>query len=370
MLKRLKRAVKEINRRQNGQVLIIMLIELSLGGIVLAPTLSHAASSIKHQQLIETDALELYAADAGVEDAFWQIKGVSVNLPTEVDPTPWNYNVPDVNERSVGVTIEYFDSQIYKVTSQASADGSSTTIESYIESIPGGELDIFSGALSSKGDITLGKDSAVSGDIYIGGELTYGSGFTHIPDDDPILVDADDFPTQAEDEAFAQSYKDEALLGGTGPSLDISTDTSLGPRYIDGDINVSDDIVLNLTGIVYVTGGLTASKDFTLTGTGSIFAEGDIYLSKIANFGTDGDSIIMSLYGNITFKKGGMIEALIYAPNGTIAFDKDATVIGGVVGADIQADKEGSFTYIPSSTIIDYPGELPATLKVLSHTIN
>lgn len=355
----LRQMLSKLIEGQKGQALPIVLVLLVLGGLVIAPTLRYASTSLKGHEVLERKGDELYAADSGIDYALFKLS----NGETTINDYP-------LNGKTVSVNITDMDDGSYLITSTAtSGGGSNTTIESYIEIIPGGNLDIFSGALASKGNISLGKDSNVTGDIYHGGTLTVGSGFTHI-DGEIYPAEAEDFPTQAEDEAFAQALKDEALLGGTSPGLDISSDTSLGPLYVDGDVYVSGDIVLNLTGVVYITGSFTVKKDFTLRGTGSLITEGDIWLSKIADFGTDGDSIIMSLYGDITFKKGGIIEALVYAPNGTISFDKDATVIGGVVGAEIQADKEGSFTYIPSSSTIEYPGSLPSSLNIKSHTIN
>ena len=72
----------------------------------------------------------------------------------------------------------------------------------------------------------------------------------------------------------------------------------------------------------------------------------------------------------IYFKKECEIEALIYAPNGTIQFDKSAIVIGGVVAESINVKMDSSFTYIPAASTIDLPGGFPATLIVRSHTIN
>jgi len=362
MVKRLRRAVKEINRRQNGQVLIMMLIVLALGGIVLAPTLNHAATSIKHQQLIETDALELYAADSGIDYALFKLS----NGETDIGDYP-------LNGKTVSVNITGPDEEgNYLITSTAitSPGGSSTTIESYIESIPGGELDIFDGALSSKGDIWLKLPATVSGDMYIGGTMKPAD--FEPTDGEVIPVATDNFPTQADDYEFAQTLKDEALLGGTSlVSLHISSDTPFGPLYIDGDLYIDGVVTVNLTGIVYVQDNITVKKDVTIIGTGSLIAEdGDISIEKLPEFETDGDSIIMSLYGNIDFKKEGIIEALIYAPIGKIDFWKDTIVIGGVVGAEIEASKDGSFTYVPATSDIDYPGSLPASLNVRSYTIN
>lgn len=371
MIHMAKGILRNIIKEQKGQVLPIVLILLVIGGLLMAPTLDYASTSLKGHQATETKTMELYAADSGVEDAIYWLPELRQNGGSAGPYTNWTRdNIYEINTKDVDVYIEDQGENIYKITSTATSNGGGISkIESYVEAIPGGNLDIFSGALSSKGDISLGKDSTVTGDIYCGGTFTYSSGFTH-NDGEVIEVGPDAFPTQEQDEAFAQALKEEALLGGTLPGLTVDSDIELGPKYIDGDLYVTEEIIITLTGTIYVEGSIRAQKDYTVTGSGSIIATGDIYMSKLADYGTAGDSIIMSLNGNITFKKEAIIEALIYAPNGTIAFDKSATVIGGVVGANIQADKEGSFTYIPRENPIEFPGALPGGLELKTYNIN
>jgi len=194
MVKRLRRAVKEINRKQNGQVLIIMLIVLALGGIVLAPTLNYAATSIKHQQLIETDALELYAADAGVEDALWKLKYVG---PLSKD---YSYSLGEqVNGMNVEVKIldaeqVAEDSIMYVIKSTAKLDGQTMgeVIARVLVQYQGGVA-----AGGEAGDFTtkewLYALSTIDDDTII---FTTGSGVMEFtgwnPEDEPIPLKEND----------------------------------------------------------------------------------------------------------------------------------------------------------------------------------
>ena len=369
---KLKRILTHLGKNESGQgVLVIVLILLMLGAVILTPLLVFMSTGLKAGQVYESKLQEFYSADSGVEDALYWLPQLRENGGSYGPYTSWVRSEDyEINNREVGVTIGDQGDGIYLITSTAtSEDGGSITIESYVESIPGGNLPIFDGALVSKGDISLGKNSTVTGDIYYGGTPPDPDNYVHI-DGELIPVEPENFPSQEQDEAFAQTFKEEALLGGTLPGLTVDSDIELGPKYINGDLYIEGDVTINLTGTIYVEGSITAKKDYTVTGSGSIVAVGDIYLSKMADYGIEGDSVIMSLTGGITFKKEATIEALIYAPSGTIAFDKDATVIGGVVGADIQADKEGSFTYIPRDNPIELPGYLPASLEVKTYSIN
>jgi hypothetical protein len=116
-------------------------------------------------QVYEKKTAELYAADAGVEDAFWKIQN-------EVDELPWpgrcgNYTTwtypeegqPEwiVNGKNVTVTIEFVNDVngvTYRVISKATANGSGTQIEAYIAGTP--RYDDYSGLLDQV--ITVNED--------------------------------------------------------------------------------------------------------------------------------------------------------------------------------------------------------------------
>ena len=347
------------------------LILLLISGLMVAPLLAYMNTGLRVGEVYENRAAELYAADAGVEDAMWKVEQGVVKPPSSCDdPEYWAYNITDVNGKRVDYSITYLKNNPtyrYLIQSTAISDGGTTTVESYVKFTPGSELNIFGGALASKTSITLKKDSTVNGDVY------YCSGSPL----DPNQVSGNwtprgcgEFPQQTENLAFAAAMKALAMNGTTYPNgLTISEPRSLGPAYIIGNLYMSRDVTVTITGVVYVTGTITAKSEFTLAGCGVVVAEGDIYLSKIAAFGDDCDSMLMSLNGSITFKKEATVNALIYAPNGPINFDKSATVFGGVVGQSIEADKEGSFTYVPRATW-DLPGGLPGAYTIETYSIS
>jgi hypothetical protein len=70
----IKHILSGLSSGQAGQALIIVLIFLVLGSLTLVPTLSHIMTSLKTGEIYEEHTNEIYAADAGVEDAIWQIK--------------------------------------------------------------------------------------------------------------------------------------------------------------------------------------------------------------------------------------------------------------------------------------------------------
>ena len=366
--------LKGLIREEAGAALVLTLVLLVVGGLILAPLMGHVGTGHLAGQVHEKRMDELYAADAGVEDAIWRIVSNDSGLPH--DPCrdkPWSHNytidgIDDsgINGKKVEVRVDYLTEERYMVTSVANPNGtSSTTVQALIQAEV---FDLFAGALVSSGDITFHKDCKVTGDVYYVGSITGD----YERDREPLKISADVFPTKEADYAIAEEFKSQAQLGSTHHgSLDIDANGDLGPLYITGDLDITEqNIVVNLTGTIYVEGEIRASKEYTIRGSGSIVAVGDIYLSKLADYGIDGDTVIMSLEGDITFKKEADIEAFVYAPTGKIEFDKDATVIGSVVGSEIDIKKDNVFDYVAKASTFGFLSVLvPYAAHITAYTI-
>lgn len=87
-------------RGEKGNVLILVLILLVVGGLILGPLLGLMGTGLLAGQVYEKKTAELYAADSGVEDALWKI--THGEIPSEA------YSLR-VNEKDVWVTIETTD---------------------------------------------------------------------------------------------------------------------------------------------------------------------------------------------------------------------------------------------------------------------
>lgn len=376
----MKSIVKGAIREEKGSVFILVLILLVVGGLVLTPMLGLMSTGLVSGTVYEKKTHELYAADAGVEDAIWRIQTDTLSWVNN-SSGPWQLTV---NGRNVTVEVHREDLDpdcgvyyTYQILSTAVTDDagdtaaieSSTEVEAYVEPVV---FDLLSGALVSMSDIWLKKDATVEGDVYYVREITP-------PDFEPtggetIQVTADVFPTQEEIEAFADDLKALAMAGETyNGTMTIDSNTSLNSTYIAGDLHIAADVSLTIDGVIYVRDSVSVKKgvdNYNLAGSGSLIAEQDIDLRKASGFGATGDSLIMSLYGAINFKKEGTVEAMIYAPNGPITVDKDITVVGSVVGASIQADKDGAFTYVPKSSSFDFFDPVVYGVKIRTYTIN
>jgi hypothetical protein len=370
----MKNVVKKLVRDEKGVALILALVLLLVGGLIAAGLLSHMGAGLLAGEVYGRRTAELYAADAGVEDAIWKLQNekVAACAAQPIEP-PYNINV---NDKNVTVYIEYdIATGMYEITSIAMTDGdgdggiaaigSSTTVEAYVEAQT---FDLLGGALVSMSNIDFSKDCVVTGDVYYVGEIT-GSEYTHT-DGDEIKVPLSAFPTQEQNEAFGQQFEDEALLGGTNlGDMTIDSSASLGPKYIAGSLYIEMGVTVNLTGTIYVEGSITAKKDSAFTGSGSIVAVGDVTLEKLPDYGIEGDSIIMSLNGDITFKKEATIEALVYAPNGSVNVDKQLTVEGSIIGGYINIKKDAYLTYVSKSSSFNFPPVVTYAAKIKTYNI-
>ncbi len=112
----MKGLMKRLIKDQGGQALLSVLILMALGGLTISPLLTYMSAGLKAGQVHEEKMYELYAADAGVEDALWKVKTAAAGLPGAGDD-PWEYSLADVNDRQLNSTIEYINSTTYKITS-------------------------------------------------------------------------------------------------------------------------------------------------------------------------------------------------------------------------------------------------------------
>jgi len=378
----MKAAVKRLIRDEKGRAMVMALILLAVGGLITTPLLAYMSTGLIAGQVYERRTAELYAADAGVEDAVWKIQQGEVPV-CPGNPT-WSYNISDVNDKSVDVTITYVNnlttSVVYKITSIATTDSdSSTTVESYVEIIYGGSFggsSVFDYALTSLGgNIDLGGNSDVEseveleGDIHANGNI-YLSGNAEIDGDATAtgvittsgnadvngeeiegaesLVAPNIAMLTAECEEEAQDVEcalcgDITRPGNWAPSpgvysnaehvqgnLNINTMGTFtfgGAVCVDQDLQISSITTVTFASLVCVDGDLNISSLAKVTFQGPVKVEGDLHLStsKDVVFGGTiyvGGNLIIS--SNIDVELGGTVYVC-----GQITMSGNAQLVGG-----------------------------------------
>jgi hypothetical protein len=120
----MKTFVKQAMSNEKGAALVLTLILLAFGGLTVAGLLGHMGAGLLAGEVYDRRTGELYAADAGLEDALWQIQHEKLaGLFPEYDEydyfTSWDYHLNNhendqggvaeivlVNDKNVNVAVE------------------------------------------------------------------------------------------------------------------------------------------------------------------------------------------------------------------------------------------------------------------------
>jgi hypothetical protein len=114
-MKKIAIVFRPFSRKRRGVILIPTLILLVLASLMIGPLLSNVSTGLKATVMYTDKELHLYSADAGIEDAFWQIKfnHLESNLesPGPYDAfdytTAWTYTLPaQPNQQTVTVSLD------------------------------------------------------------------------------------------------------------------------------------------------------------------------------------------------------------------------------------------------------------------------
>ncbi|MFC1980618.1 hypothetical protein ACFLVS_07290 [Chloroflexota bacterium] len=314
-----------LKNSESGQALIMALIMLAMGGLFVVPTLNLASTCLNYHRVIEENTKELYAADSGMQYTVCKLRSNVAAFGPEDLPSA-------VNGKTVTIMAENMGESIYKLNSTAtSADGSNTTIESYIEAGRGP----FGNAVTvTNGDLIL-QGTDIDGDVYAGGDI--------LLEESTVTGTVTEYGTDEFDLLDTDPYKEEALSGGTiNGNLIIGAGThDLGPIYITGYLKIQEGAQVTMDGTVYVEGlekmlennSIHIEAGSSLVGTGNLIAEdGDIKI-EVATFDLDNIPLVAALTGAIKLENCTYIEALLYAPEvnvGLLHTEESMSIYGSI----------------------------------------
>jgi hypothetical protein len=329
------KSVKRLIRDEKGQAMAMVLFLILVGGLIVGSLLSYVGTGLFNGRVYERRTAELYAADAGVEDAVWKIQHGEVAL-CPGDPTH-SYDIADVNGKSVEVTITsvYGVGNVtltYHVISTATGNSSATQVDAYIagETKYGDYSGITENVITSQNEIIIKPGSNVSPPA---GE-EHGPAANYTGDWPPPEVLCD---------WYFEDVKDETPYGSATLDVKNYSATGIGPFYRNGMLTIKNTgtagLTLQLNGTVYITGDTligTTDKDFTLdlngytifvasnstkayngkyaleiggkctmVGEGAIIAIGDIYFAPKTESGVTDPVFIMSIVGKSLVQPNG-----------------------------------------------------------------
>jgi hypothetical protein len=369
----MKAILKRIYRDERGVALILALVVLLVGGLITAGLLSHMGAGLLAQDTYNRRTAELYAADAGVEDAVWRIQsGETLVCPGY---RYWSYNMTDVNGKTVEVSVEYLDGGTYKITSiAASTDGgniaalvSATTIESYVSASYMDFSSLLDNAIVSYDTIQIQPGNTVDGDVWLPDkdnlDIHDPAGITgEVRDAQNDGVELS-WPTVEQLSAYYLDDLGEAP--DPGSSVNVQYTDTIGPSDRQGSLaidNTGDPATLVLEGTVYIRGDAeflqAGSHDYTLDLNGhTVFAEGAIaFPSNVV--GVSGPGCIIAV-GDVNFQPSivGDDFVLVMSIAGQVYFHPSGDFTGCIAGnADVQLQPNCAIDWIsPEGKGLDFP---------------
>ncbi|MFC1911106.1 hypothetical protein ACFLXM_00325 [Chloroflexota bacterium] len=393
----MKSIVREATREETGSVFIIVLVLLVVGGLVLTPLLGLMSTGLVSGQVYEKKTDELYAADAGVEDAIWRIQANNLTFGANNSSDPWQLAV---NNRAVHVIVyredldptpcgEDFRYQILSTAITHASGGtaaidSSTTIDAHVAPIVEYYPSIMDHLVTIQGSLTktevndlnqdLAKleitcpaectDCAVCGKAY-----DYYTEYDQIPAECRGCVAVYNFPAAAWPTAdylsarYWEDVKDE--VPDPRGNIDLhGVDREEGPLYRDDTLEIVNSsatpATLTLTGTLYITGDTKigeskGGKDLTLDLNGhTVFVSSTTAkaLSIGGQCGVQGPGLIIAV-GDINFAPKSVIggdqnPVFIFSVRGTTTVQPSGAWCGAIAGkqyVEVKSGNEPTTTY-------------------------
>lgn len=202
------------------------------------------------------------------------------------------------------------------------------------------------------------EDSTVAGDAYyqtITASTVAGTSYPGSPDPGP-----QDMPLS--DAQIAQ-WKTEAEAGGTisGDVTYDGTSSTLGPKKITGNLTVTNNALLTITGTIYVQGNVTFSNNATISLTpaygansGVIVADGQVNINNNVTFNGSGTSgsyvLVLTTNTSLNVSSPAMdlnnnsANSIFYASKGVVSIKNNAT-LKEVTGFQIDLANNASVQY-------------------------
>ena len=354
------RHISIFRKGEAGIVLVYVILAFALALLVIPSILSFGFGAHRTAELREQRMQKVYAADAGIEDAFYRLK---FGNGTEAG----SYTIPATNGYSVNYEIKKIsgggarkgDYEITSTASSLSSDfGGSVTIVTHTGTVD--YKGMFDSVITVKnGTIDIANADAVYGNITLNGQITpkepklsdiltcsggTESGLDCIDNNIPEWPTKEELGWPDPDRVIGSLTEDHywtaAVAGNTsvpasgtltvrkgdslmmGPchttgSLTIGGQnkaplgnlTLLGNLYVEGDLTISansaDQLHLYLGNrTIYVEGELDFGQGLFLHGPGVIAAVGTVKFAPNV-IGSDGYIFVISISGDLRAQPGG-----------------------------------------------------------------
>lgn len=367
----MKNIVKGAIREEKGNVLILVLVLLVVGGLILAPLLGLMTTGLVAGQVYEKKTDELYAADAGVEDAIWKIQHpVETELPYECGDPPWSYDyeISDINGKHVQVHIDYLGEGTHRITSIATTDdGGNTAVEAYLAVSYVDFSALLDNAIISYDTVTIQPGTGVDGDVWLPDE----DDLDNKGDIDGDVKDSDDvqivWPTSEQLSSYYWEQVKHLDPYPAGYAINIPPETTEYAPYVIGPLSAAGDLTIKGTGWITLGGTIYVKGDLVFKATPeisidlnqqTIFTEGTIYMPPDVN--VSGSGCIIGV-GDVDFQPSMDSSpddfVLVMSVEGTVRFNPSGDFTGCIAGnAHVQLQPGNVLYWIsPEGKGLDVP---------------
>lgn len=308
-----------------GAVMVFLAASVILGATVYALTRAEMQSSV--YQAKRTAAF--YTAEAGLQDA---LQASATSMWTQ------------------GFTNKKFMSGFYTVLVDTTTNPITLTSKGWVSGGSPGKtvqalvkvkLEINTIALnyalvSTAGGITLKNNSTINGNMSSAGGYNTAGNATINGSTTSVVPPA----------------LNPVIPKPPNPCNYVSTMTSLGPCYVDGDLTIAINKSVTLTGTLYVTGKLTMSNNNTMLGLAAVYVGGDFTLSNNSVIGDSSTINSPFIYapgpGIVDISNNGASSyVVIYAPGRDVTLRNNAVMSGSITGRSAVVWNNGMVTHVP-----------------------
>lgn len=217
---------------------------------------------------------------------------------------------------------------------------------------------------------TCRNNSVISGNLWadtVTSCTVTGTTSPGVPDTAPQNLPI----TQAQIDAWKQTAEGGGVQNG---NLELSSNTSLGPIKINGDLEIEENVILTITGTIWVTGELEIENGARLqlhssygVNEGVMVVDGPIHAAnnmQALGSGQAGSYLMLLTTNSGTGHHSSAIDlhngargAIVYAQNGKIHLHNNA-LVKQATGLGLELDNNARLTFesgISNSNFIDVP---------------
>jgi len=382
--------INDNKNTQNGQVLVLALTATAVMLIFSVGLITFATNGYRNSSSSYKKAEAINLAEAGVEKAIFELNLNSGYTGTGGTPITLTNGQLEItvsgsgNTRTITSTgyvpqkTNYKSKKIVKI-SLSNTNNTTSSVFQYTAQAGSGSITMANNSsinfkAASNANISGGNGSQINGDAYAVGTISTPPAVSgQRQQNQPLLqIPAMDY----------DYWRNLAAAGGTqNGTYNISGNVNLGPKRINGNVTMSNNSNLTLTGPVYITGNFSTGNNTTIKPSDSLGSDGTVMLVD----GTITFSNGVTVSPNNANPKGYILFATpstsnnavtignngsigpIFAPNGRVTVSNNATNTC-LIAKTVSLSNNATVTYDSRFATMQYTGLITAILGPFTAT--